>query len=55
MRNYVSIVIKPIIQEFGVFSYETQLFADLGTKDQTFEQIVRGLAIDKKNQSSGGS
>ena len=28
------------------------LLAELGTKDQTFEQIVRGL-VDKQNQSSG--
>lgn len=28
--------------------------AKLGTKDETFEQIVRGL-VDKENQSSGGS
>jgi len=30
------------------------LLAKLGTKDETFEQIVRGL-VDKQNQSSGGS
>jgi len=28
--------------------------AQLGTKDETFEQIVSGL-LDKRNQSSGGS
>ena len=30
------------------------LLAKLGTKDETFEQIVRGL-VDKENQSSGGN
>jgi len=30
------------------------LLAQLGTKDETFEQIVRGL-VDKENQLSGGS
>ena len=30
------------------------LLAQLGTKDETFEQIVRGL-VDKQNQSSGVS
>lgn len=31
------------------------LLAKLGTKDETFEQIVRGLAVDKQNQLSGES
>ena len=30
------------------------LIAKLGTKDETFEQILRGL-VDKQNQSSGRS